>query len=238
MHPRADSLSPSDDKRSICFSGPPERERRGGPGLQDPWLWPGWQADAQTLAGQSVCAALGPSFLGAPGSGSWNSQDTDVPATLGSRPARLPSLIPIFGCRSHLIHIPMSTLHNLPQTPTAPELGKGRGQLMRGGGETKGRGEEGAGSRKPPGAPSRQAALHRTPRWASRTHEPLGETRLWPQRHPASTLYSQGHELCPKLRPLVLREGAAEPALQSGWAVWEGGSCGRCGKESPPQTGH
>lgn len=34
------------------------------------------------------------------------------------------SLIPIFGrCRS-LIHIPMSTLHNLPQTLTAPQLAR------------------------------------------------------------------------------------------------------------------
>lgn len=80
------------------------------------WLW------------QNLSVALGPVVFGwAAGSGIWNSQDTDVPATLGSQPGLLLSLIPIFGCRSQLIHIPMSTLHNLPQTLTAWELGRGEG---------------------------------------------------------------------------------------------------------------
>lgn len=102
-------------------------------------------------------------FWGAPGSGSWNSQDTDVPATLGSRPARLPSLIPIFGCRSHLIHIPMSTLHNLPQTPTAPELGKGRGRLMRGVGGDQGEGRGGSRKQETPRSPQQAGSTPSDP---------------------------------------------------------------------------
>lgn len=77
----------------------------------------------------------------AAGSGIWNSPDTDVAATLGSQPGLWLSLIPIFGCRSHLIHIPMSTLHNLPQTLTAWELGERKGQLM-----SRDRGMQGGGS--------------------------------------------------------------------------------------------
>lgn len=88
---------------------------------------------------QSLSVALGPAvFRWAARSGIWNSQDTDVSATLGSQPGLLLSLIPIFGCRCRLIHIPMSTLHNLPQTLTASELGKRKGQLMSGGRETQG----------------------------------------------------------------------------------------------------
>lgn len=103
---------------------------------------------------QSLSVALGPAvFRWAAGSGIWNSQDTDVPATLGSQPGLLLSLIPIFGCRSRLIHIPMSTLHNLPQTLTATELGKGKGQLMSGGRETQGERKRKL-SGKPPKAPS------------------------------------------------------------------------------------
>jgi hypothetical protein len=63
----------------------------------------------------------------AAGSGIWNSQDTDVEATLGSQPGLPLSLIPIFGCLLLcLIHVPMSTLHNLPQTVTALELERAR----------------------------------------------------------------------------------------------------------------
>lgn len=108
--------------------------------------------------------ALGPVVFGwAAGSGIWNSQDTDVPAALGSQPGLLLSLIPVFGCRSHLIHIPMSTLHNLPQTLTAWELGKGKGQLM-GRGRYQGGGEEEV-SRKQeaPKAPGRQYSIRPPP---------------------------------------------------------------------------
>lgn len=99
----------------------------------------GWQWRAKAWLRQNLSVAL--VFGWAAGSGIWNSQDTDVPATLGSQPGILLSLIPIFGCCSHLIHIPMSTLHNLPQTLTAWELGKEKGQLM-----SRGRGTEGSGS--------------------------------------------------------------------------------------------
>lgn len=92
-----------------------------------PWLW------------QSLSVALRPTvFRWAAGSGIWNRRDTDAPAALGSQPGLPLSLIPIFGCCHCLIHIPMSTLHNLPQTRTASELGKGMGQLRSGGRETQG----------------------------------------------------------------------------------------------------
>ena len=74
-----------------------------GKGRTRCWLW------------QDLSAALAPGILRWAGQVSiWKSQGTDVPATLGFQPGLLPSLIPIFGCRSRLIHIPMSTLRNLP----------------------------------------------------------------------------------------------------------------------------
>lgn len=126
-----------------------------------PWLW------------KSLSVAPGPVIFGwAAGSGIWSSQDTDVPATLGSQPGLLLPLIPIFGCHSHLIHIPMSTLHNLPQTLTAWELGKGKEQLMSRDRETKGEGKQRwAGSRKPPTASSRQHSI-KPPGWDDRACEP------------------------------------------------------------------
>lgn len=155
-------------------------------------------------------------FGWAAGSGIWNSQDTDVPATLGSQPGLLLSLIPIFGCCSHLIHIPMSTLHNLPQTLTAWELGKGKGQLM-----SRGRGTEGCGS----GGEQEVGSPQKLPAGST----PLFHYFLPP--HPPAGLVgpgslSGGTRLAPEAPCLT-------PGSQSHrmWQAREGGLCVMCRRE-------
>lgn len=164
---------------------------------------PGWQGAARSSAVVALFCGAGTSGFRVGGgvrhleeprhrcsSRSW--------IALGSQPGLLLSLIPVFGCRSHLIHIPMSTLHNLPETLTAWELGKGKGQLM-GTGRYQGGGEV-AVSRKQeaPKAPGRQYSIRpQHPQcWAS-CEPPWRDKAVTleaPSIHPMQTC----HKICPR----------------------------------------
>lgn len=181
---------------------------------------------------RNLSMALGPAILRwAAGSGIWNSQDTDVPATLGFQPGLLLSLIPIFGCHTHLIHIPMSTLHNLPQTLTALELGKGTREPTTGAERPRGRGGGGEQEARTPKGPSRQHAQGPPAGRVGPANFP-GETRQQPQRHPAPIPCNPGHKMCP--RPMLSHAQKRGNRAHLAGLPREGGCVSCCVQEREP----